>query len=333
MAINSIEWGINYGILIAAALLDFVLGDPWSWLHPVQVMGWLIQVLGEAILKITQHPILRRLGGVCLGLFLILGSGGLAWAIAAITYRLHPLLGITLQIILVASCLAGRSLRQATISVLDPLAQEDIQQARSHLSRYVGRDTATLDQPEILRAVLETVAENSIDGVTAPLFYALVGMVLPGGAIAALPLAYKASSTLDSMIGYRREPYTDLGWFGAKVDDILTWLPCRLTVLTLAVVSGKYQKIWQICRWDGCKDASPNSGWSEGVYAAILEVQLGGLNFYQGVPRFKPFLGEAIAPITVSKIEQALTLTRACCLIWLALGGGAIALLSRPLLG
>jgi adenosylcobinamide-phosphate synthase len=323
----------NLSIAIAAALLDALLGDPWSWLHPVEVIGWFIQNLSSAILKATHKPALRKLAGIGLGLFIILGSGGFGWAIAEIISQIQPLLGKGAAIVMVASCLAGRSLRQAAESVLSPLQKGEIKQARSLLSRYVGRDTENLNEPEILRAVLETVAENSVDGVTAPLFYALMGALFPGFAIAAFPLAYKASSTLDSMIGYKREPYTDIGWFSAKTDDLLTWLPCRLTVLTLALVSGKWQQIWRICRRDGIKDASPNSGWSEGVYAAILEVQLGGTNHYQGIPNTKPLLGDAIASITPLKIRQALNLTRFCCLIWLGIAAGAIALLSRPFLG
>ncbi|MGH2412651.1 MAG: cobalamin biosynthesis protein CobD/CbiB, partial [Microcystaceae cyanobacterium] len=134
-----------------------------------------------------------------------------------------------------------------------------------------------------------------------------------------LALAYKAASTLDSMIGYRQEPYTDLGWFSAQLEDYLTWLPCRLTVLTLALISGNPQYVLQICRRDANKDPSPNSGWSECVYAAILGVQLGGTNIYSGVVQQKPLLGDGIDPITPDKIYQALALTRNCCLIWLGL--------------
>lgn len=306
-------------LLIGAALLDYLLGDPWHWLHPVQVMGWVIQGLGERILQFTTRPPLRKLWGVGLGLLVILGSGGLGWLIVWGFTQINPWLGAIAQIILMASCLAGRSLRLAAMSVLEPLQRGDLARSRSQLSRYVGRDTDGLNAEEILRAVLETVAENSIDGVTAPLFYALVGAFLPGYSLVALPLAYKASSTLDSMIGYRREPYADLGWFSAQVDDLLTWLPCRLTVLTLALLARKPRQVWRICWRDAPQDPSPNSGWSEGVYAAILGVQLGGINYYQGVRRDKPLLGDAIATITPATIEQALNLTRSCCLLWLGL--------------
>ena len=134
-----------------------------------------------------------------------------------------------------------------------------------------------------------------------------------------MALAYKAASTLDSMVGYLREPYTDLGWFSAQLEDRLTWLPCRLTVIYLCLASRKPLKVWQICRRDGVKDPSPNSGWSEAAYAAILRVQLGGKNTYQGVVKEKPLLGEPSEPISEDKIIQALTLTRYCFLSWLAI--------------
>jgi adenosylcobinamide-phosphate synthase len=145
--------------------------------------------------------------------------------------------------------------------------------------------------------------------------------------VAPLALAYKASSTLDSMVGYRDAPYTYLGWFSARLEDGLTWLPCRLTVMTLALLSGKPLHVWQICRRDAVADPSPNSGWSECVYAAILGVQMGGTNWYGGVAKSKPLLGDAINPITAISIQTALQLTGYCFLLWL---GVAIAILLIP---
>ena len=167
-----------------------------------------------------------------------------------------------------------------------------------------------------MRALLETVAENAVDGVTAPLFYAIAGSFSPFGAVP-VTLAYKAASTLDSMVGYLREPYTDLGWFSAQLEDRLTWLPCRLTVLWLCLASARPLSVWRICRRDGIKDPSPNSGWSEAAYAAVLGVQLGGKNTYQGVVKEKPLLGDNKETISTEKIFLALRLTRYCFLTWL----------------
>ncbi|WP_013322915.1 adenosylcobinamide-phosphate synthase CbiB [Gloeothece verrucosa] len=305
--------------LLLAATLDYLIGDPWGWLHPVQVMGWWISHLTEVILNYYQKSWLRRLGGVILGLGLIIASGGVGWLIISLSSQINFLLSMGLEIILLASCFAGRSLRKAAEDVLQPLASQEIELARHQLSLYVGRDTDNLSEQEILRAVLETVAENTTDGVTAPLFYAIVGGLLPGIGIVPLTLGYKAASTLDSMIGYHREPYSDIGWFSAQLEDRLTWLPCRLTVLTLALISGKPREVLSICRRDAPVDPSPNSGWSECIYAAILGVQLGGTNIYKGIIKKKPLLGDPISLITPETIDQALKLTRACFIIWLSL--------------
>jgi adenosylcobinamide-phosphate synthase len=315
---------INIYVLIIAATLDFLIGDPWGWLHPVQVMGWVISRFSDFTLKYSQNPLTQRIAGMMLGVILIIGSGAFGWLIIECARRLHPLLGITLESILLASCFAARSLRTAVEAVLQPLTLEKILDARAILSNYVGRDTENLTESEILRAVLETVTENAVDGVMAPLFYAVVGAFVPFIGVTPLALAYKASSTLDSMVGYREAPYTYLGWFSARLEDQLTWLPCRLTVITLALFSGKPLDVLRICRRDAVSDPSPNSGWSECAYGAILGVQLGGINWYRGVAKQKPLLGDAIYPITSTHIQQALQLTRYCFLLWL---GIAIALL------
>ena len=305
-------------ILIIAAFWDYLIGDPLFLLHPVQVMGSIAQNYTDFTLSFFQKKWQRRLSGIVLGLGLIIGSGLIGWLMVGIAYDLNFWLGWAIEIILLASCFAGKSLRKAAEAVLQPLLSADITTARSRLSMYVGRDTDNLSKREILRAVLETVGENAVDGITAPLFYAILGVWLGIGAVP-LALGYKAASTLDSTIGYRTEPYTDIGWFSAQIEDRLTWLPCRLTVLTLALFSGKPKEVLAICRRDAILDPSPNSGWSECVYAAILGVQLGGINTYKGEIKVKPLLGNpdnAIAPETV---EKALNLTRYCFLFWLAI--------------
>ena len=323
-------------ILLSAAIWDYIVGDPSSWIHPVQLMGWIIQLFSELIIKVTANKWLRRLAGVVLGLVVILGSGLVGWLIVFGANIIAPWLGKVMAIILLASCFAGKSLRVAAQSVLDTLEKADIVEARFQLSRYVGRDTENLSETEILRAILETVAENAVDGVTAPLFYAIAGLLIPGIGSVPLALGYKAASTLDSMIGYLREPYTDIGWFSAKLEDYLTWIPCRLTVLTLAFFSGKPGQVLAICRRDAILDPSPNSGWSECVYAAILGVQLGGINTYKGVVKEKPLLGNCDLskgmynlsegmynrPITKETIVHALRLTRYCILVWLLIAIG-----------
>ncbi|WP_414576914.1 adenosylcobinamide-phosphate synthase CbiB [Anabaena sp. CCY 9402-a] len=322
-------------VLLIAAILDYLIGDPWGWPHPVQVMGWIISRLSKFFLQLSHQSLSQRIAGIMLALFLIIGSGGVGWLIVQVARWLHPLLAIATESILLASCFAFRSLRNAAVDVLKPLTAGDLTLARQTLSKYVGRDTENLPESEILRAILETVTENATDGVIAPLFYAIIGAFIPGVGPVPLALAYKASSTLDSMVGYRELPYTYIGWFSARLEDGLTWLPCRLTVLTLGLLSRNPLYVWRICYRDAIADPSPNSGWSECVYAAILGVQMGGTNWYRGVPKPKPLLGDPIYPIKPTHIDHALQLTRYCFLLWLGIaisyaGWNAIAVLLLP---
>ncbi|MGB3560386.1 MAG: adenosylcobinamide-phosphate synthase CbiB [Geitlerinemataceae cyanobacterium] len=307
-------------VLALAAGLDYLVGDPWGWIHPVQVVGWTIDRTSGIILDRLKRPALRWWAGGFLAIVAIVGSGLVGGMAIEVANSLHPLLGGITATILLASCFAGRSLRHAAVDVLQPLSSGDLTTTRSRLALYVGRDTDRLTEVEMLRAVLETVSENAVDGVMAPLFYALVGLGFPEIGIVPLALAYKTASTLDSMVGYKEEPYTHLGWWSAKIEDVLTWLPCRLTVVTLGLLKGKLRRVWRLCRRDAIRDPSPNSGWSECAYAAILGVQLGGTNWYRGVVKEKPLLGDFDRPITPEIVLQALQLTRDCFLVWLALG-------------
>lgn len=320
-------WFERVGVLVAAAGLDFALGDPWGWPHPVQGMGWAITQGQRRILALKLAPVGEKILGVGLGLAVIVGSGLVGWAVVALAQRIHPILGLVVEGVLLASCWAGRSLRRAAEDVLVPLEAGDRATARQRLGLYVGRDTDNLDEPEILRAVMETISENATDGVMAPVFYALIGSFTPLGPVP-VALAYKAASTLDSMVGYREAPYTHLGWFSAQLEDRLTWVPCRLTVLTIALLSGRPRRVLALCRRDAPADPSPNAGWSECAYAAALGVQLGGMNTYRGQPKPKPLLGEPDHPITPERIRRGMALTRWALWLWLALGVGSLGLLA-----
>ena len=317
-------------VLIIAASLDYSIGDPSNWFHPVQVMGWFISHLSKLALKYCHNSLTQRLAGIAITAILVIGSGIIGWLIVQCAMWVNPILGILSESILLASCFAFKSLKTAAETVLQPLEVGNIAEARSLLRNFVGRDTENLTSEEIFRAVLETVTENATDGVMAPLFYAAVGAFVPIIGPSTFALAYKASSTLDSMIGYREVPYIYLGWFSARLEDCLTWFPCRLTVITLALLSRKPLHVIKICQRDAPKDSSPNSGWSECVYAAILGVQMGGTNWYRGVAKVKPLLGDAIHPITSNSIETALQLTRYSFLLWL---GGSASLLLLTTIG
>ena len=329
---------------MASALLDFVLGDPWHWPHPVQFMGKAIALYSKAALAKAKDPWLLKLLGVGLAVLLVGGVGFFSWLCLQLLRQYASPLAWTVEVVMLASCFAGRSLRQAADDVLQPLkaktkaktrAEADnadstavrdnaiatgLSLARERLSMYVGRDTDTLSAQEIRRAVLETASENAVDGVLAPLFFAILGA--PLGLAAPLALAYKAASTLDSMVGYKEAPYTDLGWFSAKLEDALTWLPCRISVLAIALLSGRPFHVLRLCRRDAPADPSPNAGWSECAYAAALGVRLGGPNSYRGKIKVKPFLGDRDRAITDDAIAQAYQLTRRSFLLGLGLGIG-----------
>ncbi len=304
-------------VIWLASILDYFIGDPWGWIHPVQVIGWLINRLSKWIINNINDKLYRKIAGVILGLFLIVGSGLISWILIYLTYEINDYLGYVIEVILLASCFAGKSLRLAVEDVLQSLLENDLILARNRLSLYVGRDTNNLSKKEVFRAILETLGENTTDGVTSPLFYALLGSFLPIIGSVPMAIAYKTASTLDSMIGYKKEPYIDIGWFSAKLEDYLTWLPCRLTVITIALIKGDFISKIKECREYAIQDPSPNSGWSEGIYAVVLGVQLGGENTYQGEIRLKPLLGKPINLITDDIISQGLLLTRSCFLLWL----------------
>ena len=307
-------------VLLLAAGLDRLLGDPPGWPHPVRGMGLAIASSTRILQQRVRHPLGRRWAGAGLAVGLVLASGLAAWLLVRGAAAIQPLLGSGIEAVLVASCLAGRSLRAAAEEIMQPLAAGQLAQACERLGQYVGRDTDGLSPDEIRRATVETVAENATDGVMAPLFYAIAGAFLPGIGSAPLAMAYKAASTLDSMVGYRREPYTDLGWASARLEDGLSWLPCRLTMVALALRSGKLKRVWRWCHRDAPRDPSPNAGWSECAYAAALGIQLGGPNWYGGIRTDKPLLGEPLEPIAPVHVERALRLTRDCALAGLLLG-------------
>ncbi len=311
-------WFEPTAILLVAAGLDFAIGDPWGWPHPVQAIGWVISAYSQKAIRAKLPPMPMKLAGIVLAILVIGGSGLLTWVALRGLGLISPWLQGMAEGVLLASCFAGRSLRQAAEDVLDPLARQDLSLARERLSRYVGRDTQQLSEGAVRRAVLETVSENAIDGVLAPLFYALLGAFW--GVSGPVAIAYKAASTLDSMVGYREPPYTHLGWFSARLEDALTWLPCRLSVLTVALLSGQPRHVLRLCWRDARADPSPNAGWSECAYAAALGVQLGGPNTYRGQLKIKPLLGDPKRAITDEVIISALRLTRWSFLIGLTIG-------------
>ena len=329
-------------LLVAlACVLDRLVGDPRRCLHPVVVMGWLIRRLRCLAERWAgDSPWKLRLAGTLITALLVGGSALAGWGVERLVL-VTPVRPIAVVVLLIAlaSALAGRSLAEAVRAVLVAETAGDLPLARQRLSWIVGRDTDGLDGPEILRAAAETASENAVDGLFAPLFWMLIGAGFwSAGALAAPgPLAlawgFKAASTLDSMLGYRRGRLRWLGTAGARLDDLLVWLPCRLVALGLPLAAGTPAgRAWQLftaaCR-DGAPDPSPNAGLSQAAYAHAVGVQLGGMNHYAGEQRPKPLLAEGQPPADASAVERMLRLTTRLQLIWLLVALALVPLLSR----
>jgi len=326
----------------AACLLDRLLGDPRGWLHPVQVMGGAISALRRRAENwAADRPWALRLGGAAITLAVVGVSGLAGWGVERLAWASPPL-GLPLLLLGLASALAGRSLEQAVREVLAALPggpdRPSLANARQRLSWIVGRDVHDLDSPEILRALAETASENAVDGLFAPLFWMLAGAalwclgppLLPGPL--ALAWLFKAASTLDSMLGYRRGRLRWLGTAGARLDDALTWLPCRLVALSLPLLgspprpagsgpgSGSRPGPWsrfQRALREGAADPSPNAGVSQAAYALAAGVRLGGVNRYGGEERAKPVLMNACPGADRAAVDRILALSRRLELAWL----------------
>jgi len=298
---------LEYQIL-AAFVLDLLVGDPQWSLHPVRIIGRLAQRLEAPTRRLLRN---ERLAGVFAAFLLVAIIGLAAYAIVALAAKLHPFAADVVSVLLVYSTIALRDLLAHSGAVYRALADGDLDGARKRVSWIVGRDTDQLDESGVARAAVESVAESTVDGVTAPLFFAFLAG--PVGA-----MVYRAVNTLDSTFGYKNEQYARFGWASAKLDDLVNYLPARLTgplvSLAAALLLRRGRASWRILRRDARNHSSPNSGITEAAMAGALGVQLGGTNVCFGQPVEKPSIGDP---------EQALTkdhILRANRLLWLTAG-------------
>lgn len=322
-------------LIVLAIVIDLVVGDPRALPHPVVLIGRFITAFERLWNRGTAQQ--RRVSGFLLTTLVVGGVWGISGLLLILLAALHPGLALIVELWLLSTTLAIKGLGDAARAVIKPLAQGDLPSARKALGMIVGRDTQTLDEADITRATVETVAENTVDGITAPLFFALIGG-------APLALAYKAVNTLDSMVGYKNQRYADFGFASAKLDDLANWIPARLTALCLWLaglllsVSGVLHLRWRGALRGTCNDAprhpSPNAGWPEAMVARLLGVQLGGINVYQGVVSQRATLGEPLEPLGVAHINATIRLMHAGWMLFMVLSAGVIAalLLTRGLL-
>ena len=296
------------GTVVAAALFaDALLGEPPEAAHPAVLMGRAISAFEGRVLALKGERRLRLAG-----LFLAAALPTLSFALARLALRLTPpTLRWPLEVALLSTALSMRGLTWSALAVERELEAGDLEAARTRVGELVGRDTEHLTPGEVARATVESVAENTSDGVVAPMLYALL-LGAPGA------LAYKAVNTLDSMVGHPQPPYEDLGWASARLDDLANLLPARLTALSVAAVSGRGLTTLATARRYGPLTRSPNAGRVEAAFAGALGLELGGANSYGGVPRRGPLLGSGRPP-EPPDIRPTVSLMRRSCLLITAL--------------
>ena len=307
-------------IVILAFLLDLILGDPVWLYHPVRIIGLLISGLERILRKAAGES---EKGLLFAGSLLwILVSSISFWASKGLLFlagAVHPVLASALEVFWCYQLLAAASLKKESMKVYERLKQGGLAGGRQAVSMIVGRDTMNLTEDGVVRAAVETVAENTSDGVTAPMLYMLIG----GAPFAFL---YKAVNTMDSMLGYKNDRYLYFGRAAAKMDDVFNFLPARLSALLMtaaAFLCGMNAKLaWKIYRRDRYRHASPNSAQTEAVCAGALEVQLAGDAYYFGKLYEKPFIGDPVRPVCPEDIPLACRLMYGTALLTLILGAG-----------
>ena len=315
-------------ILIGAGL-DCLIGDPQWMPHPVRLMGALISALDKLWNRKEDSPLVLRIKGFVLAVFVVSAALRITWGLLRVLYGWRLAAGVAAESILCCYALAARNLRDSSMEVYKALTENggDLLKARRAVSMIVGRDTENLDQKGVIRAAVETVAENTADGVIAPLFFLALGGAVGG-------MAYKAINTMDSMLGYKNERYQYFGTAAARLDDAAGFIPARLSGLLLVAAAGltgmDAANAWRIFCRDRYAHKSPNSAQSESAVAGALGVQLAGDAVYGGQVVHKPFIGHPLREIEAEDIRRANKLMYAAS--GLGLGLAAVLLAGAPLL-
>lgn len=285
--------------IIGAIVLDLLFGDPRWFPHPVKYIGRSAAAIEQPMRRIMKND---YAAGILTTALVVLGTAFLTYGIIYIARQIHPLFGSIVSMILLYTTFAAKDLADHSMNVYQALKNGDLIEARRKVSWIVGRDTDHLTEDGVVRAAVESVAENTTDGVIAPLIFGIIG-----GPIGAM--AYKAVSTLDSIFGYKNERYIHFGWASARLDDLIAYIPARITVffmiLAAAILRRKPANAFRICIRDGRKHQSPNSGLSEAAMAGALGVQLGGPVYRKGHLDEMPVIGEPDNPLHAEQIPAA----------------------------
>lgn len=285
--------------IIIGFVIDSFIGDPYNLPHPIRLIGRLISKLEKFIRKRFRN---LHAGGVFLALTVIFISAVVPFFILYFSYRLNIIFGILIEGIFCYYLIATKCLRNESMKVYNAIKIKDTEKARKAVSMIVGRDTQCLDESGIIKAAVETVAENTSDGVTAPIMYMSLGGAVFG-------FIYKAINTMDSMIGYKNDKYINLGRFAAKLDDAFNFIPSRLTaavmILSAYILGMNGKNAFRIWKRDRRKHASPNSAQTEAVCAGALEIRLAGDAYYFGKLHKKEYIGDDIRLIENEDIRRA----------------------------
>lgn len=293
-----------YSLAACAAgfFLDLLIGDPAPF-HPVMAIGWLITTLEKLLRKIFPKTKKGELvAGIALVILVSLISTGIPFLLIVLFYRLHPAAGFAFEAIICYVLLATKSLKTESMKVYDALKKGTIEEARYAVSMIVGRDTKQLDEEGVIKAAVETIAENTSDGSIAPMFY----MILFGPVFG---FFYKAVNTMDSMVGYKNDKYLYFGRAAAVTDDILNYIPARICALFMLAASFllkmPVKQAWNVYKRDRYQHASPNSAHTEAVMAGALRVMLAGDAWYFGKKHKKPTIGDDLRKVVRDDIVTA----------------------------
>ena len=294
--------------LILGFFLDLLIGDPHGFPHPVVLIGKLIDVTEKGMRKIFPKTVRgENFAGAAIWLIVVIVSTALPALLLWLAYGVSRWLGLALETIMCAQILATKSLRQESMKVYQALQTGDLEKARHTVSMIVGRDTQRLDEAGVARAAVETVAENTSDGIIAPMLFLAIGG-------APLGFFYKAVNTMDSMLGYVEMPYKNVGLVPAKMDDVFNYIPARLSALLMlgagTILGMDVKNGWKIFKRDRYNHASPNSAQTESVCAGLLGLRLAGDAWYHGVLHKKKYIGDPLREIEPEDIPKA------CCLLY-----------------